>query len=114
MAKILTAKDYAERIVIKVCLNPSDPESIHPDGKPHTGQPPTGTDPGLKPWEWCHECRYNWDVREFTWTGEERYTLSSKGRKRLKSNAELPAEIKAAIATPEPPRERGTLTGQAI
>ena len=38
---ILKAKDYADRIVIKVCLNPSAPESVHPGGKPHTGLPVT-------------------------------------------------------------------------
>ena len=43
MAKILTAKNYLGRIVIRVCLNPDAPEAVHLDGNPHTGKPPEGT-----------------------------------------------------------------------
>ncbi len=103
MAKIISAKDYGPRKVIRVCLNPEDPESVHPDGASHTGATPAGTPPGLGPWEWCHDCRYNWVVREFVWNGEELYTTSTAGSRRLKTNAELLDEIKSAIhPTPTP------------
>ena len=97
MAKILTAKDYGYRKVITVVLNPQDPESVHPDGSPHTGSPPTGTTPGLRPWEWCHDCRYNWRVQEFVWTGDQLYTQTKSGRRRSKTDAELIAEIESRL-----------------
>ena len=103
-AKILTANDYPHRIVIRVVMNPDDPESVHMNGVSHTGTPPPGTPLGLKAWEWCHECRYNWDVREFTWSGEERYVVTTAGRRRLKTNAELLAEVSARLQPPAPPK----------
>ena len=103
MAKILTAKNYLGRIVIRVCLNPDAPEAVHLDGNPHTGKPPEGTSKELKSWEWCPDCRYNWDVREFTWTGWERYTTPEAGKVRFKTNAELLAEIRAELQPVPPP-----------
>ena len=72
--KIIHAADYGFRKVIRVCVNPEDPESVHSDGSPHTGVAPPGTDPALKPWEWCPDCRYNWQVEEFVWTDREQCT----------------------------------------
>lgn len=114
MAKILTAKDYHDRILIRVCLNPNDPEVVHADSNPHTGQAPAGTPSSLKPWEWCEECRYNWDVREFTWTGPERYTTTKTSKVRLKTNAELLAEVKAELEEAPPPSIRQELVNKPL
>ena len=91
--QIISAKDYGYRKVIRVCMDPDAPESVHDDGNAHTGNPPPGTAPGLKPWEWCHDCRYNWDGREFLWTDAELYITPGGGSRRLKTNQELLDEI---------------------
>ena len=100
MPTIISAVDYGFRKVIQACLNPDQPESIHPDGSPHTGTPPLGTDPTLKPWEWCQDCRYNWEVQEFIWTGEELYKRGSDGRRIQKNNTDLLNEIRGQLTTP--------------
>ena len=118
MPKIIKATDYGFRVVIDICMNPDDPESVHPgpDGKtkPHDGVPPTGTDPSLRPWQWCLDCRYNWDVREFVWTGEETYTRSTTGKRRAKTNTELIKEMEANLSTAGAPTEITGLTGVTL
>lgn len=88
--KIISAADYGYRKVVRVLVNPDDPEAIHADGSPHTGDPTTDrdiarvaafrTEFGREPtsWEWCEDCRYNWDVREFTFTGTELVVATNK------------------------------------
>ena len=97
MPKIISASSYGFRTAIKVVMNPDDPEAVHEDGTPHSGQPPTGTDPNLRSWEWCHDCRYNWQVREFVWTGDELYTRQEDGSRVVKTNDELVAEIESRL-----------------
>ena len=111
MPTIIAATDYGYRKVVRVCLNPQDPESVHADGSPHTGKAPDGTDPSLKPWEWCSDCRYNWRVQEFIWTGEELYTTSGSGKRRAKTNAELIKEMEAKRYTAGAPAEITRLAG---
>ena len=98
MVKIISAMDYGYRKLIRVCMNPEQPGSVHEDGTEHTGSPPAGTDPNLKAWEWCHDCRYNWQVRELTWTGEEMFMYRKDGTRRLKTNSELLAEIREQLS----------------
>ena len=101
--KIIKAMDYGFRKVIVVCLNPEDPEAVHGDGSPHTGAAPVGTDPSLRSWEWCHDCRYNWQVREYVWTGDKLYTAQEDGQRRKKTDVELLAEIRRDLqALPQP------------
>ena len=111
MPKIVHAANYGFRKVIRVCMNPNDPESVHADGTPHTGSPPLGTLPGLKPWEWCHDCRYNWDVREFVWTGDELTTYGKTGKRRAKTDAELLAEIGSRLVAQPPVKQISGLLG---
>ena len=103
--KIIQAKDYGFRKVIRVLLNPEDPEdpeSLHSDGQPHAVPAPKGTPKSLKPWEWCHDYRYNWQVKEYVWTGEEElYILDESGGTRLKTNDDLIEEIKESLR-PQP------------
>ena len=114
--RILRATHYPHvpRTVIVVCENPEDPESIHPDGSPHSGSPPPATDLSLSPWEWCHDCTYNWRVREFLWTGHELYTTSSSGKRRLKTNAELLKEIRTQLPPQQPATEISGLVGLTL
>ena len=102
MSTVIKATDYGYRKVIQVCSNPDDPEAVHVDGRPHTGEPSEGTDPALKSWEWCSDCQYNWDVREFVWTGEELYITPEGEERRAKTDDELVAEIKDQLAKETP------------
>ena len=94
MPKVLSVKSYPHipRMVATVVLNPQEPESVHADGKPHVGNPPPDTKPGLRPWEWCHLCRYNWQIIEKVWTGPEV----------PRSNDQLYAELQAHVAAAQP------------
>lgn len=110
--KILTAIDYGFRKVIRVVMDDSIPEWMHPDGSLHTdatargpskhvvikadplrgieafeGQVPGDLTPGLAPGTECHDCRHNWDIREAVFTGRELYSGD-----RLKTIDELWAE----------------------
>ena len=120
---ILKATDYGFRKVIRVVLDDAVPEWVHPDGSPHTdatgrgpetvevdGNPQPGAlTAGLAPGTECHECRYGWTVREFTFTGSELY----KG-KRLKTNAELKAEVLAQLAPKPAPKAIAALEGATL
>ena len=115
---ILDAKDYGYRKIIRVCMNPEDPEQVHIDAggnaTAHTGDPPPGTDPALRPWEWCDSCRYNWNVREFIWTEDEMYKRAADGRRIQKSNADLLNEIKAKLTGPAPPETISALVDSVL
>ncbi len=120
--KVIKATDYGFRKVIQICLNPDDPEWVHivgeplrgPDGTPISkadGTPELITDPNVPPGEdgtTCHNCRYNWKVQEFIWTGEQLYTTGRNGQRRPKTNTELLAEIKSQL---QPPASAAEITG---
>lgn len=97
--KILSTKDSPSLRVVRIVLNPDEPETIHLDGSLHTKVYPTELmdilsqrnidiltlakrelyDARLldlqsrivEPQEWCLKCIYNWQVQEFTFNGEE-------------------------------------------
>lgn len=80
---VTSAIDYGERLVIRVCLNPDAPEWVHIVGSNRldaTGQlvltdqgDPvlivSGDVPPGETGETCHNCRSNWDTREFIFDG---------------------------------------------
>lgn len=101
--KIISAISYGFRTVIRVVTNPGDPESVHDDGSPHSGDPPEDVAPGLRPWEWCHECRYNWDVREFIWDRDDQYFVTASGNRVLKGQAQLLVELKERLTSVSAP-----------
>ena len=83
--KVTKAVNYGSRAVIRVCMNPDEPEWVHIIGSNRldaTGQPVL-TDQGepvlivsaeVPPGETgekCHNCRSNWDTREFVFDGPE-------------------------------------------
>lgn len=59
----------------------------------------------------CHNCRYNWQTREFIWEGRRLYkqgpdgklVMGPNGQPVLKTSDDLAAEIKAAVAVSAPP-----------
>lgn len=83
--KIIGATRYGLRTVIQVCLNPDEPEWVHVLGKPvlditgvpvlmDSGEPLLVTSTVVTPGEtgeMCHNCRHNWDVKEFIFDGLE-------------------------------------------
>jgi hypothetical protein len=102
MALIIKVADYGYRKAIKVCLNPDELEAVHiaVDGtkEPHTGDPPAGTDPLLKTWEWCLDCKYNWTVREFLWTGADLNYKDARGNVKTKTNVMIKEELAQRLA----------------
>lgn len=83
--KIINATNYDSRTVVRVCLNPDAPEWLHVVGdveKDLAGEPMVGIDgepsiirssmpPPDHTGETCHNCRYNWVVRELVFDGAE-------------------------------------------
>lgn len=115
--RVLRAKDYGNRKIITVALNPDDPEAVHValngTKSAHTGTAPAGKE-ALKTQEWCIDCVYNWQEFEMIWTGNELYS-SGPGRS-AKTEAQLIAELKAAYAATNTgvSRNIGSLTGQNV
>lgn len=106
--KILSANEYKgsdgfHRKVLKVVINPDDPEFIHadnsnhptseggPNGCPHTLDADGKEDNGVP------GCTYNWQVHEHIWDGDEMHVVNGDGGKKLKTNSQLIAECKASI-----------------
>jgi hypothetical protein len=117
--KVIKADDYGFRKVIVVCYNPNDPEYIHLDSTPHPASAVNGCShsrdavTGLED-ESVPGCRYNWKVREFVWNGEEAYTTTSTGRRKLKTNTELLDEIKPRLAVLSEAKQIAGLLGKTI
>lgn len=117
--KIIKATDYGFRQAIVVCLNPSDPEYVHLDSTPHPADAVNGCSHSRDSVtdledESVPGCRYNWNVRELVWNGEEAYTTTSTGRRKLKTNAELLDEIKPHLAATPIPTQIPGLTGLTL
>ena len=110
MAKIINATDYGFRKVIRVCLNPDDPEWVHDDGTAHPAANVNGCD-GVGNTYYCH---YNWKVQEFVWTGEELYTRDTAGGRLPKTDAQLLAEISVQIPQATAASEITQLVGSQI
>ena len=106
MTKIVKATDYGYRRVIRVCLNPDAPEFIHDDVTPHPSNNPNGCP--------TQTCQYNWEIREFVWSGEEMYTTTSSGRRRRKTSSELVDEIKSSLTVAPIPAQIPGLVGLTL
>ena len=67
--RILETKDFGYRRVVRVVVNDTDPQWIHPDGRDappdHTGDTEDRTKIV------CSDCRSNWRWQEFTFTNQE-------------------------------------------
>jgi len=87
--KVIKATEYPEifRTVLRVCFNPDDPEWVHKIGKQRKDidgelmvmedeSPMFITSSDIEPdctGETCHNCKYNWEVREFVFDGKSRF-----------------------------------------
>jgi len=125
MAKVIFAKDYGNRVVVRVTTNPDDLEWVHVVGEPvmdATGQPTAKKVAKATPdhaksetGETCHNCRYNWNVREFVWTGDQLLKEDADGKSVRKTDAELMTEVtERLVIAPTPPKELAGLMGKAI
>lgn len=131
--RILSATDYGFRKVIRVVMDDALPEWVHPidGGLAHTSltargpaivDPVTGeTAPGpldssLQAGTQCHACRFNHDVREFTFTREELEIEDSPGSGtfRPKTNNELVTQIQLRLLSSPPPTAIDPITNQII
>ena len=99
MARIIKAMDYGYRKAITMALNPGDPEYVHDDGTAHPA-PNTNGCVNVAGVPGCHS---NWKIREFVWTGDELYTYTPEGLRRVKTDAELLAEVSAALVPASAP-----------
>lgn len=103
MAKVLRDNIYPDinRRVVRVVLNPEAPKWVHADGSAapvtHTGDT-SETGKTL-----CHECRYNWQEREFIWDGADA----------KKPDDEIQQEIKRML-TPRATPQHGKLEGKSL
>lgn len=85
--RIEKATDYGFRKVVRVIINDSDPQWIHPEDNgathrsnnargPATRNPATGARargvlvPGLAAGTECHACQNNWEVQEYLYEGD--------------------------------------------
>lgn len=88
---VIKATDYGTRTVVRVALNPDDPEWVHAVGAPLRDSSgtvilePDGSErlvvspdvPVGETGATCHNCRYNWVVRELIFDGPEFKDLSA-------------------------------------
>jgi|TARA_Y100000296_G_scaffold73413_1_gene90889 hypothetical protein len=99
MGKIISAKDYGYRKVIRAVVNPDDSEWVHADGSDspsdHTGNT---ADPD-KSKTVCHDCTRNWVIREFVFEGAD---LN-------KTDAQLQEVVTAEIAAPPAAKDISSL-----
>jgi hypothetical protein len=113
MSKIIKATDYGYRKVMQVALNPDDPEWVHIVGEQVRDANGIGvlaadnstpvlitsaTVPDGETGRTCHNCRYNWNVREFVWTGDAELKKVVDGVVVNKTDDDLANEVTAALA----------------
>jgi hypothetical protein len=67
--KVLTAKDYGYRKVVRVLINDQDPQWVHDDGTPDIGHTGDTADPDQTKVV-CGDCRNNWNVFEAQFDGD--------------------------------------------
>jgi len=95
-------------------MNPTESEWVHMAGAPArnaeggyivdgSGSPVLVGVAGLEGVhrvEACHNCRYNWDVRELIWDGEEQYTTTASGVRRRKTHGEFTEDVRIRLREP--------------
>lgn len=113
--KILSAKDFGHSKVINVVENPDDPKWVHiSSAGERTASPSTHTgDTAETGKTLCHDCRYNWRVQEYSWTGDG-LTKSSAAGRIAKTDAELRAELRVLVASPVSPTTISGMAGQEV
>ena len=126
--RIIAATDYGFRKVIRVVMDDTRPEWVHPDdaglahspglarGRANPDGSRGGLDPTLAPGTECHACVFNHDVREITFTGEELDIEDPprSGTIRPKTDAELVAEVQLRLVDRPQPRLIGELQNMVI
>ena len=117
MVTILDAKEYGDRTIIRVCLNPEKPEWKHTIGeqvRDADGLPMFQSDgkpdlmmsevvPSGETGETCHSCHLNWKIREFIFDGVARFVEDTGGKLIRKDIATLCEEIRAALPSTKSP-----------
>jgi hypothetical protein len=116
VAKIIKATDYGFRKVILVTTNPDDPKWVHEAEDGTRTAAPSGHTAG--PDVVCEDCRMNWKIQEFVWTGLELSksapTPGNPKRRIDKTDAELVDEIKASLAASVTLEEIAGLVGSEV
>lgn len=126
--RIIKATGYGYRTVIVVCLNSDAPEWVHVVGRQFrdgAGQPVFNVDgtprliqspdvPDGETGESCHNCRSNWEVREFVFDGEDQYRLDDKGLRVRKVAQDYLVEVTKALSLVGLPMPLSGLVGEEV
>jgi len=112
--KVIKATEYSDiaRTALRVCSNPDDPEWVHIVGEQRLGadgvlmtaddgSPVLITSANIESdctEETCHNCRYNWKVREFIFDGNARFYINDSGQTVAKTIAQYVDDIKQVLA----------------
>lgn len=126
--RIIKATNYGTRTVIRVVLNPNDPEWVHTPGEPvrdRNGFPMLDgagefllvSTPDVAPGETgetCHNCHYNWTVRETIFDGAEQDVEEEGGEFRRKTDEEFIAEVVARLLVAPLPEPMVAMVGQEV
>ena len=125
--EIIKAVEYGERTVIRVCLNPGEPEWVHyvgsqsrdgsgglefkDDGSPLliTSRVVLSGETG----ETCHNCRYNWDITEVILEGADLYGVGVDGEPLRLSDDQLVVAACARVAASPTQRVLDSLVGRS-
>ncbi len=125
---IASATDYGWRKVIRVVMDDTIPEWVHPedDNAAHTSLTARGAmlpngargpiTPNLIAGSECHACVFNQDVREFIFTRDELQVEEPRasGQFRMKTESELVTEIQLKLLPLAPAIQMVDIEGQVI
>lgn len=123
--QIISAKDYGYRFVVRVTVNPDEPNWVHVVGLPlldAEGVPVLDDDghevlvtsslvPAGETGDTCWNCRQNWRIKEFVFEGETLYVEDADGNKVRRDNLDLAADAFAMANDVVPGTDADELVG---
>ena len=125
--KIISAIDYGYRTVLRVCLNPDQPNWVHVVGehmRDREGVPMYNDSGGPvlltsdkvsvgETGENCHNCRQNWEIVEVIFEGADLYGEDMDGGPVRLSDDDLAVMAFTRVSSYGPPRVLGGILGQS-
>ena len=126
--RILSARNYGTRTVIRVVHNPDDAELVHRIGDQlrdlngyyltdSAGENVliTSDDAPLDhTGENCHNCHFNWNVSEVVWDGDDCFYTNAGGNRVPKPPEMLFSELRIRLAVPPAVEEIPGLSGEVL
>lgn len=123
--QIISAKDYGYRFVIRVTMNPDEPNWVHAVGDPlldaqgtpvldgggHAVLVTSSLVPDGETGATCHNCRQNWRIKEAIFEGETLYVEGVDGGLVRRDNLDLAADAFAMANDGGPGADVNELVG---